>query len=98
MDLLRTGRVSSIFHVIKSPRSVTNWIWSWFGLVGRILLVEQLLLVVEQLSNPIPLSNRALVRSFAEVEETRLLFRVRLLHFSVQQLLEYNKLEVFLER
>ena len=38
------------------------------GLVGRILLVEQLLLlVVDQLSNPIPLSNRDVVRSLVEV-------------------------------
>ena len=54
------------------------------GLVGRILLVEELLLlVVDQPSNPILLSIRALVRSLAEVEVTCLLFRIRLLQFSV---------------
>ena len=53
-------------------------------------------LVVEQLSNPILLSIRASRRSLAEVEVTCLLFRIRLLQFSVWQLLEYNKLEVFL--
>ena len=31
IDLLRTVRVSSSLHVIKSPRSFTNWIWSWLG-------------------------------------------------------------------
>ena len=39
----------------------------------------------------------ALARSLAEVEVTCILFRIRLLPFSVQQLLEYNKLEMFLE-
>ena len=34
IDLLRTGRVSSIFHVIKSPWSDTNWIWSWLEKLG----------------------------------------------------------------
>ena len=104
IDLLRTGRVSSILHVIRSPRSVTNWIWSW--LVGKILLVEQLLLlvvvqlpllIVEQLFNPILLSIRASVRSLAEVEVTCILFRIGLLQSSISQLLDYNKLEVFLE-
>ena len=31
VDLLGTGRVSSILHVIRSLRSVTSWIWSWLG-------------------------------------------------------------------
>ena len=31
IDLPRQGRVSFILHVIKSPGSVTNWIWSWLG-------------------------------------------------------------------
>ena len=53
------------------------------GLVGRILLVEKLLLlaveqlllaVVDQLSNPIPLSNRDVVRSLVEVEVTCMFF------------------------
>ena len=48
------------------------------------LVVEQLpLLVVDQLVNPILLSSRASVRFFAEVEVTCLLFRIRLLQFSV---------------
>ena len=62
------------------------------GLVGRILLVEQLLLldveqfpllVVDQLSNPIPLSNRDVVRSLVEVEVTCMLFHTRLLQSSI---------------
>ena len=75
-------------------------------MVGRILLVEQLLLlvveqlpllVVDLLSNPILLSIRDVMRSLVEIEETCILFRIRLLQSSVKQLLEYNKLEVFLE-
>ena len=62
------------------------------GLVGNLLLVEQLLLlvveqflllVVEQLSNPIPLSIRGVMRYLAEVEVTCILFRKRLLQSSV---------------
>ena len=58
----------------------------------KILLVEQLLLlvveqlrflVVERLLNPILLSIRALVRFLAEVDVTCILFRLRLLQFSV---------------
>ena len=49
------------------------------GLIGKTWFVEQLLfLVVEQLSNPILLSIRDVVRSLVEV-----LFRTRLLQFSV---------------
>ena len=49
-----------------------------------LLVVEQLLLlVVEQLSDPILLSIRALARSLAEVEVTCILFRIRLLQFSI---------------
>ena len=36
IDLLRTGRVSSIFHVIRSPWSITNWIWSWLGWLEKL--------------------------------------------------------------
>ena len=53
--------------------------------------------VVEQLSNPILLSIRASVRSLVEVKVTCLLFHTKLLQSSISQLLEYNKLEVFLE-
>ena len=38
MDLLRTVRVSFILHVTKSPRSLTNWIWSWLGWLGTLCL------------------------------------------------------------
>ena len=38
IDLLRTGRVCSILHVIKSHRSVTNWIWSWLGWLEEFCL------------------------------------------------------------
>ena len=40
IDLLKTGRVSHILHVIRSPQSFTNWIWNWLGWFGKILLVE----------------------------------------------------------
>ena len=62
------------------------------GLVGRILLVEQLLLVVveqlllavvEQLSSPLLLSNRDVKRSLAEVEVTCMISHIRLLQFSI---------------
>ena len=76
------------------------------GLVGRTLLAEQLLLlaveqlllpVVDQLSNSIPLSNRDVARSLVVVEVTCMLFHTRLLQSSISQLLECNKLEVFLQ-
>ena len=63
------------------------------GLVKRILLVENLLLmaveqllpaVVDQLSNSILLSNRDVKRSLAEVEVTCMLSHVRLLQFSIE--------------
>ena len=45
-------------------------------MVGNFLLVEQLpLLVVEQLSNPIPLSIRDVMRSLVEVEVICILFQ-----------------------
>ena len=37
------------------------------------------------------------MRSLVVVEETVLVFHTKLLQFSISQLLEYNKLEVFLE-
>ena len=61
-------------------------------LVGRILLVEKLLLlaveqfllaVVDQLLNPILLSNRDVKRSLAEVGVTCMLSQIRLLQFSI---------------
>ena len=59
----------------------------WKNLLDEQLLflvVEQLLLlVVDQLSNPILFSIRASMRSLAEVEVTCILFRIRLLQFSV---------------
>ena len=81
------------------------------GLVGRTLRIELLLetvkqlclLAVDQLSNPIALSlwssrDRVVMRSLVVVEETCMISHIRLLQSSVSQLLEYNKLEVFLER
>ena len=45
------------------------------GLVGNFLLVEQLLLlVVEQLLNPIPSSNQVSRKSLEEAEVTHILF------------------------
>ena len=40
-------------------------------------------MVVEQLSNPIPLSNRDVVKSLVEVEVTCILFRISFIQFSV---------------
>ena len=84
IDLLRTGRfffhlachqVALIYHELDSEL---------VGLIGKTLVVEQLLLlVVKQLSNPIPLSNRDVMRSLVEVEVTCILLRIRLLQFSV---------------
>ena len=71
---------------------------TWFVEQLLLLVVEQFpLLVVEQLLNLFPLSIRDVMRSLVEVEARCILFRKRLLQFSVSQLLEYNKLEVFLE-
>ena len=83
IDLLRMGRVSSILHVIKSPDlSRIGFGVGW--VCSKIVLVEKLLLlVVEQLSNPILLSNRDVVRSLVEVEVTCMLSHTRLLQFSV---------------
>ena len=68
------------------------------GLVGKFLLVEQLLLlIVEQLPNPILFSIRPSMRSLVEAEVTCILSRKWLLQFPSWQLMEYNKLEVFLE-
>ena len=47
------------------------------GLIGNFLPVEQLLLlVVEQLLNPIPSSNHFSRKSFEEAEVTNILFRI----------------------
>ena len=63
-----------------------------------LVVVKQLLLaVVDQLLNPILLSNRDVKRSLTEVEVTCMLSHTRILQFSIWQLLEYNRLEVFLE-
>ena len=35
-DLSRTGRVRSIFHVIRSPWSITDGIWSWLGCLEKL--------------------------------------------------------------
>ena len=80
------------------------------GLVGRTLRVELLLVTVErlyllavdQLWNPIELSlwsnrDRVVMRYLVAVEEIRMIFHTKLLQSSTSQLLEYNKLEVFLE-
>ena len=37
-DLLRTVRVCSILHLVKSPRSLTNWIWNRLGWLGTFCL------------------------------------------------------------
>ena len=47
------------------------------GLVGNFLLVEQLLLlVIEQLLNPIPSSNHVSGKSLEDAEVTHILFRI----------------------
>ena len=65
--------------------------------------VEQLYrLTVVQLLNPLEHSlwsnrDRVSMKSLAVVEETCMISHTRLLQSSISQLLEYNKLEVFLE-
>ena len=59
-------------------------------------------LAVVQLENPIDHSlwsncDRVSMRSLVVVEETSMVFYTKLLQSSISQLLEYNKLEVFLE-
>ena len=84
-------------------------VWVLVGLVWRILHVELLEKTVErvyrlavvQLQSPIHHSlgsNRDgdVLRSLVVVEETCMISHTRLLQFSISQLLEYNKLEVFL--
>ena len=85
-------------------------VWVLVGLVGRTLHVELLHKTVErvyrlavvQLWSPIDHSlwsnrDRVAMRSLVVVEETCMISHVRLLQSSISQLLEYNKLEVFLE-
>ena len=81
IDLLRTGRVSSILHVIKSPRSVTIWLgvgWvGWKNFACRATF---------------PSGCRATSPS-----GRRTTFELNSLVLSCFQLLENNELEVFLE-
>ena len=89
----------------RSPWSITNWIWNWLGWLEEFCLSNNFpswlsnfpLLVVDQLWNQILLSSRDVVKSLVEVEVTCMLSHLRLLQSSIWQLLEYNKLEVFLE-
>ena len=66
-----------------------------------LVTVEQLYpLAVGQLENPIELSlwsnrDRVVMRSLVVVEETCMISHI--IQSSISQLLEYNKLEVFLE-
>ena len=84
-------------------------VWVLVGLVGRTFRVELLHKTVErvyrlavvQLWNPIhhslrPNRDRVVMRSLVVVEEIRMIFHTKLLQSSISQLLEYNKLEVFL--
>ena len=65
---LSKQRVSPVYHVLDL---------GLVGLVGKLLLVEQLLLlVVEQLQNPIPSSNHVSKKSLEEAEVTHILFRI----------------------
>ena len=84
-------------------------VWVLVGLVGRTLRVELLhktvkrvyrLAVVHQ-QNPIYHSlwsnrDRVVMIFLVVVEETCIISHTRLLQFSISQLWEYNKLEVFL--
>ena len=63
---------------------------SFVGLVGNLLLVEQLL-------NPIPTTNHVSKKSLEEVEVTHFLPRIWLLQFPSEQLSGYNKLGVVRE-
>ena len=68
-----------------------------------LMIVERFyLLAVVQLSNPMELSlwsnrDRVAMRSLVVVEVTCMISHTRLLQSSISQLLECNKLEVFLE-
>ena len=97
IDLLRTGRVCSIFHVIKSPLSITNWCWSFLGWLEKLGLSNNFSFWLLNTFRTQFLSIRDAIRSFVEVEVTWIFFRRRLFQFSVSQLLEYNQLVVFLE-
>ena len=82
-------RVSPFYHVLGLDL---------VGLIGNFLLVEQLLLlVVEQLLNPILSSNHVSRKSLEEAEATQILSRIWLLQFPSEQLSGYNKLGVFRE-
>ena len=68
------------------------------GLIGNFWIVAQLLLlVVEQLRNPILSSSHVSRKSLEEDEVTHILSRLWLLQFPSEQLSEYNKLWVFRE-
>ena len=66
------------------------------GSIGNFWIAVQLLHVERDL-NLVLSSIRVSMRYLTEVEKTCILFRIRLLQFSFQKNLEYNKLEVFLE-
>ena len=67
MCFLSKQRVSPFYHDLDL---------GLVGLVGHLLLVEQLLLlVVEQLLKPIPSSNHVSRKSLEEAEVTHTLFR-----------------------
>ena len=65
--------------------------WVWIGLVWKIqhevLLQKTVIIPFDRVS----------MRSLVVVEEIYIVFRTRLLQFSIFQLLECNRLEVFLE-
>ena len=100
-----------ILCVISFARIDHRLVLGLVGLVGRMLLDEKLLLVtveqlfilaVDQLQNPIHHSlwsnrDRVVMRSLVVVEEIRMIFHTKLFQSSISQLLEYNKLKVFLE-
>ena len=97
------------FCVLKFPRSITDWIGfglGWFGKLNPWCFSKRLLnefsnwllfncrtqLIIP--SGPIVIVS---MRSLVVVEVTCILFRIRLLQFSIFQLLDSNKLEVSLE-
>ena len=83
-DLLREGRF--FFHLEhrsrlachQSPWSITTWIWSWLGWLEKGLSNNFSFWL-----NPIPESNRDVMRSLVDVEVTSIHYPIKLLQFSV---------------
>ena len=99
IDLVGTGRFTFInknmFCILRFPRSITDWdCWLLTSLpTGWCSTVEP--------NSSFPLVQlwyRVSMRSLVVVEETSMIFHIRLLQSSISQFLDYNELEVSPER